>query len=226
VAGGAAEARWPRGGTIIDDTLELWLIRHGETDWNRQRRIQGHADAPLNDLGVRQAQQLRGRLAGERFDAVYSSDMARAHDTARHALPERTATLDPRLREIFLGSFEGRFYHELSPDELVEVRSWVEGPFDRRVGGGESGNMMVERTRAWLDDLLPSGRVLAFSHGGTIGSLLHVLLGGGPAPADGAPAVRFRLRNTSICRLLLTPSSLTLLSVNDAAHLAGLDEEG
>jgi broad specificity phosphatase PhoE len=226
VAGGAAEARRPRGGTTIDDTLELWLIRHGETDWNRQRRIQGHADAQLNDLGVRQAKRLRGRLAGERFDAVYSSDMGRTHDTARHALPEVAPTLDPRLREIYLGSFEGRYYHELSPDERIEVRSWVEGPFDRRVGGGESGAMMVERTRAWVDDLPAAGRVLAFSHGGTIGSLLHVLLGAGPAPAAGAPAIRFRLRNTSITRLLRTPTSLTLLSVNDAAHLDGLDEEG
>lgn len=78
--------------------------------------------------------------------------------------------------------------------------------------------MMAERARAWLDDLPASGRVVAFSHGGTIGSLLQNLVGTGPSGP-----LRFRFGNTAISRVLRTPTSLTLLSVNDTAHLTGLD---
>ncbi len=88
---------------------ELLLARHGETDWNRERRWQGHADPPLNELGRAQARRLAEALAGEQLEAIYASDLRRAHETAeivgaRLGLP---VTSDPDLREIDVGSWSG-----------------------------------------------------------------------------------------------------------------------
>jgi broad specificity phosphatase PhoE len=87
----------------------LLLVRHGETDWNAEGRLQGHTDRPLSDLGRRQARQLAGELASEELDAIYSSDLARARETAeivgeRLGLP---VVLDPDLREKDWGTWEG-----------------------------------------------------------------------------------------------------------------------
>src|SRR5690349_15996562 len=87
----------------------LLLARHGETDWNREGRWQGWADPPLNELGRRQATRLAEQLRTIPFDAVYSSDLRRAHETAEilaapHAVP---IVVDPALREIDIGSWSG-----------------------------------------------------------------------------------------------------------------------
>src|SRR4029079_3482461 len=87
----------------------ILLARHGETDWNVERRVQGHSDTPLNDTGRGQARALAEELAGEPIDAVYSSDLVRAHETARLVAEQRgldvTAIRD--LREKHFGTWEG-----------------------------------------------------------------------------------------------------------------------
>ena len=87
----------------------ILLARHGETDWNRDRRVQGHTDVPLNDEGRRQAQALSRELDGCRFDAVYSSDLARAIETAEILAEQRglEVTALPALREKHFGTWEG-----------------------------------------------------------------------------------------------------------------------
>src|SRR5262249_60844859 len=90
-------------------TTTILLARHGETDWTREGRFQGHADPPLNEAGRAQAIELAERLASTPFDAVYSSDLARAHETAEilassHGVP---VVADPGLREIDVGSWSG-----------------------------------------------------------------------------------------------------------------------
>jgi broad specificity phosphatase PhoE len=87
----------------------LLLVRHGETDWNAEGRLQGHTDMPLNDLGRRQARALADELAGDGIEAVYSSDLARASETAE-IVAERLGLpvgLDPDLREKDWGTWEG-----------------------------------------------------------------------------------------------------------------------
>ncbi|HNR00235.1 MAG TPA: histidine phosphatase family protein, partial [Trueperaceae bacterium] len=95
-----------------EQMVELWLIRHGETEWNRQGRIQGHSDNPLNDLGRAQARALGGRLAVVRFDRIYSSDLGRAIETARLVFPDRAIETDVRLREVSAGVLEGKVSSE------------------------------------------------------------------------------------------------------------------
>jgi broad specificity phosphatase PhoE len=98
-------------------TTRILLARHGETEWNRLGRWQGHADPPLNDLGRRQAEILAEQLAGDTVSAVYSSDLRRARETAR-IVAERIGlpvTEDSALREIDVGSWSG-----LTRDEVRE----------------------------------------------------------------------------------------------------------
>lgn len=134
----------------------LILSRHGRTDWNDEGRYQGHSDPPLNAEGGRQAAELAERLGRERLAAVYSSDLRRAADTARaiaacHGLPVR---VDPRLREINQGRWDGRLYSEiLAMDEAI-LRAWEAHPLSTRPPGGESLAEVSERVVAAAAEIL------------------------------------------------------------------------
>ena len=106
----------------------LILIRHGETLWNQQRRMQGHSDSPLTETGVRQSRQLAQRLKGVAFGALYSSDSGRAHQTARSiaAATGHDIIVEPRLRERHFGVFEGLTGAEIQvhhPDLYLRFKS-------------------------------------------------------------------------------------------------------
>src|SRR5439155_24499614 len=110
-------SRRPRsiGRLPYPSVTELLLVRHGETDWNREGRWQGQADTPLNDVGRAQARELADALAGERLEAIYASDLRRAYETAeivgaRLGLP---VTSEPALRETDVGSWSGLAHDEL-----------------------------------------------------------------------------------------------------------------
>lgn len=198
--------------------LELWLIRHGETDGNASRRIHGITDAPLNELGLRQAELLAPRLAGVSFDAVYASDLQRAHRTALTALPGAEVRLDRRLREMSYGVFEDRTWEELDADETAEANHWREDPVGRRVPGGESYGDLWGRMEAFRADLPGEGRVAAFTHGGAIRVVLYGVLG-----QTNRHGLRFSVANTSITRVRYRPDGVTIVTLNDHAHLDGID---
>jgi probable phosphoglycerate mutase len=135
----------------------LLLVRHGETDWNAEGRLQGHTDRPLNDYGRRQARELAERLAGEQVDAVYASDLVRARETAeivagRLGLP---VGVDPDLREKDWGTWEG-----LTGDERVHVELVGESTADHR-------DRMLRALRR-IAGRHPSGRVVVVTHGGSL----------------------------------------------------------
>ena len=198
--------------------LELWLIRHGETDWNTQGRIQGFANQPLNAKGISQAQRLAARLAGVRFDAVYASDLERARVTAQTALPGADLQLDQRLRELSYGVLEGKAWSSMTEEEAAIAECWHRDPYTRRVPGGESYGDLSARVEAFRADLPGDARVVAFTHGGTIRSALYGLIG----RPNGA-AWRVTIDNTSITRLRFDERGTTIVGVNDRAHLEGDD---
>jgi 2,3-bisphosphoglycerate-dependent phosphoglycerate mutase len=157
---------------------ELLLVRHGETDWNRDRRIQGHTDIPLNAAGLEQAQALAERLAETRLDAVYASDLARARDTAqtvadRHGIEVQ---VDGDLREKNFGSWEGLTDTEIGQRFPDAVRG--------RWGDGETTEQMAERAVAAVGRIRArhnGERVLVVTHGGTLRAILgHLEVEHGP----------------------------------------------
>ena len=148
----------------------LLLARHGETDWNRELRIQGSSDIELNELGRRQAQNLAQELTDDEHDASYSSDHSRARATAAavaatHGLEVK---LDPRLRERSFGSWEG-----LTRDDISAF------PKGSR-HDGESDDEVRVRVLATVEEIAanhPGEQVLVVSHGGALNTLWHHALG-------------------------------------------------
>lgn len=199
------------------DGLELWLIRHGESTHNREGRIQGQFDSKLSGLGIKQAKALATRLAGQTFDLVYSSDLERAHHTARLALPGADIKLDKRLREISFGVLENKTWAELNEEERGILTHTKADRFNRAAPGGESWHDHVERTKRWLQDLPKAGRVVAFTHGGSVrATVFHIL---NYHPANYEWNVTFD--NTCINRFRLSTTSKLILGLNDVAHLEG-----
>jgi broad specificity phosphatase PhoE len=152
--------------------MSLLLARHGETDWNREHRVQGQTDVGLNDAGRRQAEALADALADEHLDAVFSSDLARARDTAeavagRHGLDVVT---DTALREKNFGSWEGLTDAEIAERFPDAARGrWGDGETTEDVAGRVLP--AIERIRARH----PAETVLVVSHGGPIRVILDAL---------------------------------------------------
>ncbi len=194
--------------------LELWLVRHGETPWNSEGRALGQSDPPLSELGVRQAELLARRLGKVAFDAVYTSDLARARYTARLALPAAEIRLEPRLREVHFGAWEGKRWAALQGEDKIALQRWRENPYRERAPGGESYEDLLARAEAWLAELPTTGRVAAFAHGGTIRCLLYHFTG---LPV--AAAWRFQVDTGSVTRLFLGEQGAVLQAVNDTTHL-------
>jgi broad specificity phosphatase PhoE len=198
--------------------LEIWLIRHGETDWNVDHRIQGVTDVPLNARGVAQATRLANRLAPVKFDAVFSSDSQRAHATAQHALSGARIATDPRLRELAYGIFEGQRWASL-PEELIPAATtWRADRWGQKIPGGESFQDLTTRMQAFLAELPSTGRVAVFSHGGAIRTVLYAMWGFEPNGQW-----RLEVTNTGITRIVRREQVSTLWTLNDHAHLVGSD---
>jgi 2,3-bisphosphoglycerate-dependent phosphoglycerate mutase len=159
----------------------IHLARHGETDWNRELRWQGHADPPLNEEGRRQADALATRLVATPLAAVYSSDLRRAAETAeivagRLGLPVAT---DPALREIDVGSWEGFTLAELEARSPEAVARWEETG-EHGWEGGESHEQMAARVREAVRSIAArhdGEEVLVVTHGGPIRALKALAAG-------------------------------------------------
>jgi len=164
------------GGTV---TTRVVLIRHGETDWNRDRRIQGQTDTPLSSLGRQQALAIGQRLKRERFTAIYASDLQRAWDTAQAigqaTLAERSDAPQPvadrRLREMDFGEWEGKTSAEIAASHPEAHARSKHRDADFRIPGGESFRDLYERTVAAVTSLVdahPGGALCVVAHGGIL----------------------------------------------------------
>jgi alpha-ribazole phosphatase len=156
---------------------QLLLVRHGETDWNREGRYQGRADQPLNAIGLAQAKTLAEQLAGRSVCAVYSSDLGRAVETAQIIARnfDLNIQIDPRLREVNQGQWEGLLASDIPNRYPVEWWMRREDPVHARPPGGETVAEVAARVWAAADDIVrhhPNGSVLIVSHGLAIATLL------------------------------------------------------
>lgn len=200
--------------------MRFLLVRHGESTYNAEGRIQGQQDAPLSERGRLQAERIGERLRTHRFDACYASDLSRAADTARAIMrhhPDVPFEFTTLLREIKFGIFEGRIMPEIEESFPEEYAQWME---DRRhfvPRGAESADDLYERagrTLQWLSERGHDGAILIVAHGAILNSFISQFLQVGP---EGR--YRFHFDNTGLTILEDRPFGPRLLLANDTSHL-------
>ena len=200
-------------------TVAKWMIvRHGETEWNRDGRIQGRADTPLSEEGRVQAGALGAALKDVRIDRAFSSDLSRARDTAALVLGERQVkiNIDGNLQELNFGRWEGQFGAELAERERDLFFAWHTGNPDFKAPGGEGVRDLVRRTEKFVSDHgadMVQGTSLIVAHGGTVRGLMHVMLG-----ISLSIVGRFNVARASLSILEVEPEGSVLLLYNDVSH--------
>jgi 2,3-bisphosphoglycerate-dependent phosphoglycerate mutase len=198
-------------------------IRHGETAWNVDTRIQGKLDIGLNDKGRNQAERLGAALAKDQahepIAAIYSSDLWRAYDTAL-SISKATGVAvvtDEGLRERGFGIFEGKTFDEVAKMWPEQAQRWRQRDPDFCPEGGESLTMFRDRILAASQALTvrhPGEQIALVAHGGVMDVLYRAATGQGiQAPRT------WSLGNAVINRLLWSPTAFTLVGWNDAQHL-------
>ena len=207
--------------------MRLLIARHGATQFNQEFRLTGQIDAPLSALGLRQADALAERLAerrgGKLFDALVSSDLTRARQTAERigALLGQPVALDADLREISMGAWEGLPYRELKAEQAARLAQVETDPTGQSgAPGGETWAQFSERVIGALDRWRarwPEGDVLWVTHGGVVSVLLlHALA------LSFERRVQFPRGNTSLFELEYHAEGIRIFRMNDMSHLERL----
>ncbi len=202
----------------------MYFVRHGNTEYNEQRRCQGTTDLPLNELGRRQAAALGEKFSGMELNGIYASPMIRAMETAKAiALPQQKVGIytEPGLMEMDQGELEGMDMATMAQSMPELIKCWFENPADTLIPGGESlsyaqerGWMAVERIKSFH---VKGDKLVIVSHNLTLSTLVCKMLD--------MPIANFR-------RFRLTPASVTsvdfsggwpvVIGLNDISHLDGL----
>ncbi|KQX22175.1 histidine phosphatase family protein [Variovorax sp. Root434] len=204
----------------MEEATRLIAVRHGETAWNVDTRIQGQLDIGLNATGVWQAQRAGSALADEPIGVVYASDLSRAWQTAEEiARPHGLAVQpEPRLRERAFGHFEGLSFAEIEATLPVQARLWRERDPEFEPEGGESLLAFRDRVTGVAAELAarhPGELVVLVAHGG----VMDVLYRAATRQELQAPRT-WQLGNAAINRMLWTPEGFSLVGWSDTAHLA------
>jgi 2,3-bisphosphoglycerate-dependent phosphoglycerate mutase len=197
------------------------VIRHGETHWNLAARVQGHLDSELTPAGIEQADAIARRLAREPFDLLVSSDLGRAHETARRIAKAsgHAIRLDPRFRERHFGAGAGLTYAEIDrlyPDAFTRSR---EIDPDYAIPGGESRRAFQERVALAFAALAaeePGKRITVVTHGGVLGALYRHIHGIAVATPH-----RIAITNASYNAITLDAGRWSVDAWADTAHLPG-----
>lgn len=198
--------------------MELFLVRHGETAWNAERRFQGQSDVPLSPRGHTQASAIAAALANMPFARAYSSDLDRARATAHAIVADRGLTVetDARLREFDFGAWEGLTWAQIVArwpelDDQLPTRARFYEPTD-----GERFEHVVARVRSFLDELRARealGNVLIVTHAGALHAALEVL-----AP-EGFDPLATVFSTASITRIAMEGDRARIITLNDVNHL-------
>jgi phosphoserine phosphatase len=195
--------------------MTLFLVRHGQTDWNEARRFQGASDVGLSERGRAQAEALGHALRGRRLAGVYASPLRRAQETAAIAVAALPATPVDELRELSLGQWEGRTVEEIRREAGDPYLAWLRAPHDCPPPGGEPLDRVAARVRGALARIAAAhgedDEVLVVAHGGVISVYACALLG-----SSFNSLWRLRVDNCSLT--VVKPPRLS--SINDTSHLA------
>ncbi len=199
----------------------LYLVRHGETNWNKETRFQGQVDIPLCEKGIEQAEAVSKRLAGQNFAAFFSSSLSRARETADiiakpHNKPVQAV---PDLQEMNFGYWEGLTVEEIRQKYDRESAAWWSRPLENRVPGGETLVELAERSVQAVKTIIqkyPEGQVLLVTHGGVIRCIVAAVLG-----IDLNQYWRLRQDNASLSIIdFYQWDKAILMLYNDCSHLA------
>ncbi|NLC77764.1 MAG: histidine phosphatase family protein [Clostridia bacterium] len=160
--------------------MRVILVRHGQTEWNKAGKFQGHSDVPLDRVGREQVEATAAYLAREKIEAVYASDLSRARDTAAaiaayHGLEP---VCDPRLRELDMGHWEGLDFNAVYSNYRQEYDAWY-GNAEGVIPGGEGVKDVEKRVLEFIREISPKhkGTVVIATHGGVVKGVLAYALG-------------------------------------------------
>jgi len=205
----------------------ILLVRHGETDWNRAKRLQGHLDISLNQEGITQANRLGKSLANESIDIAYSSDLSRAFDTAQAILAQRSIPhfIDQSLRERCYGEIQGMTYAQIEAELPDNHRAWHTRDPDFQPKNGESLRQFYQRVEAGMLQIAKAHfeqTILVVAHGGILDCMFR--LASGISIED---RMKVDLINTSLNRLQYDGQKFQIKTWADLSHLenqSALDE--
>lgn len=205
---------------------ELILIRHGETDWNRELRFQGHVDVPLNAVGQEQARRLGLRLASEAAQLLVCSDLTRTQQTALPISQQslhpfaRSPVLEPALREQSFGAVDGMRVDDIKVQHPEAWAQWLQFQADYAFAGGESTRQFHARVMAAVRSLVQAhaGQTLVVvTHGGVLDMIYRTALAlplSGPRQSD--------IPNAGLNRVRIEGEAINILNWADTQHLAGM----
>lgn len=201
---------------------DLILVRHGETDWNRELRFQGHVDVGLNEIGHEQARRVAARLAAERADHLYVSDLLRARQTA-HPVAQKLGVrsiVDAALREQSFGAVDGMRVDDIKAQHPQAWEAWLRFHEDYCMPGGETMREFHARVMAAVRRIAADhhgATVVIVTHGGVLDMIWRTARSlplGGPRQSD--------IPNAGVSRVLVRDTAFEIVSWADTAHLEDL----
>lgn len=201
---------------------ELILLRHGETDWNRELRFQGHVDVALNSIGLEQARRLAARLAGETAHGLYASDLLRAQQTAMPVAEQLglAAVSEPQLREQSFGCVDGMRVDDIKAQHPQAWEGWLRFEEDFCMPEGETTRQFHARVMEAVNRISaahPNKTLVVVTHGGVLDMIYRTArsLGlSGPRQSD--------IPNAGLNRVRVREGGIDILAWADVAHLADL----
>ncbi|MBU1671404.1 MAG: alpha-ribazole phosphatase [Actinobacteria bacterium] len=201
------------------------LVRHGRTAWHAEGRYCGTADVPLDEIGRQQAERVSGALARRNIVAVYSSPLSRCSELAEGVAAAKglEVIVDPRLREIDLGRWDGQTYKEIVERDGEMLGRWTRDPTSVTIPGGESLGDVQDRAMDWFHEATsayPDSTIVASSHGGPIRAVLAAVIG---MPL--ANIFRLTVDLAGICVVNYQGEFSNVKVLNDTSHLDGIEDK-
>jgi len=200
----------------------LFLIRHGQSEWNKLNLIQGQKNTILTDLGKRQAMSLGHRLESENIDTIYTSDLSRAYTTAKiiSDIINKPLVSSEFLREINFGPWEGLSIQKIRDDYSYEYSIWNKEPHKLNMNGAETLKALQERSMGYINDIIYNNKgknIAIVSHSATLKAIILGLLS-----INISHYKNISLSNVSLSIIECRTYNNVLTSLNDVSHLKEL----